>query len=160
MDEKKRGRKNSMNETLKKVAVNLAQNQGLTDKEIALSLGICETTIHNTKKYDESFFKALKEAKEVYCNNIVEDSLLKRCTGMIVKEVQTRFFDGKEIKTVIDKELPPDSSSLALYLRNRMPEKYCREKQNVNIEVENQKGLSREEALEIIRNDPFAVSPK
>lgn len=156
MEKKKKGRQAIMDSTLKMVAVNLAENHGLTDKEIASSLGICETTIHNTKKYDPDFFKALKDAKETFCNNLVEDSLLKRCLGLTVREIQTRIVDGKEIKTIIDKQLPPDPASLTLYLRNKLPHLYNKEKINHSLEIHTREGLSRESALEILRNDPFA----
>lgn len=145
-----------MDTTLKNVAVNLAENHGLSDKEIASSLGICETTIHNTKKYDPEFFKALKDAKETFCNKLVEDSLLKRCLGLTVREVQTRIVDGREIKTIIDKQLPPDPTSLTLYLRNKLPHLYNKEKINHSVEIQSQQGLSIDDAKRILREDPFA----
>ncbi len=155
MENETRGRKTSMDETLKKVAINLAENHGLTDKEIAASLGICETTIHNTKKYDESFFKALKDAKENFCNKLIEESLIKKCIGLTVKEVQTKIIDGKQIKTIIEKELPPCTTAITLYLRNRLGEKYNQDKQKISIEVESQRGLTREEAKLVLASDPF-----
>lgn len=153
---KKKGRKPAMDQTLKNIAINLAENNGLTDKEIACSLEICETTIHNTKKYDPVFFKALREAKESFCNKLVEDSLLKRCLGLTVRETQTRTIDGKEIKTIIVKELPPDPTSLTLYLRNKLPHIYNNEKINHSIEVQSCQGLTVAEAKRIIAEDVFA----
>ncbi len=78
---------------------------------------------------------------------------------MTVKEVQTRIVDGKQIKTIIEKELPPDATSLALYLRNRMPEKYNLEKQTIDLTYVPQHALTIEECRQILKNDPFLNPP-
>ena len=151
----KTGRPTKFNNSLESVALALAE-KGHIDKEIAEIIGVSESALNEHKKRKPSFHESLRRAKASHDDTIVEQALLKRAIGMIVQEVQTRFVDGKEIKTTINKELPPDATSLALWLRNRKPSEWCREKQNINVEVENQQGLSREEALQVLREDPFA----
>lgn len=72
----------------------------------------------------------MRKAKELFDIERVESSLLKRAMGMVVKEVQEREVEGRIVRTVTEKELPPDTTALALYLRNRMPEKWCRERRH------------------------------
>lgn len=154
MESKKIGRPTKFNESLETVAISLAE-KGHIDKEIAEIIGVSESALNEHKKRKPEFHESLKKAKIGFDDSVVEQALIKRAIGMTVKEVQTRIADGKQVKTVIEKELPPDAPSLALYLRNRMPEKWCREKQNVTLEVDNHFGLTREQALQVLRDDPF-----
>jgi hypothetical protein len=151
---KKIGAPTKFNDSLESVAIALAE-KGHIDREIADIIGVSESALNEHKKRKPEFHESLKKAKIEFDNTVVEQALLKRAIGLTVKEVQIRTVDGKQIKTIIEKELPPDATSLALYLRNRMPEKWCKEKQNFNIEVENQCGLTQEEALQVLRDDPF-----
>lgn len=149
------GRPTKFNESLESVALALAE-KGHIDKEIAEIIGVSESALNEHKKRKPEFHESLKKAKADFDDRVVEQSLMKRAIGMTVKEVQTRTVEGKQIKTVIEKELPPDATSIALYLRNRMPEKWCKEKQTINLEVENvASGLTFEEARKILENDPF-----
>lgn len=153
----KKGRPSKMNESLENVALSLAA-KGHIDKEIAEIIGVSESAFNEHKKRNHSFHESLKLVKESFDNKLVEGALLKRATGLIVKEKHTKIVDGKKIVTFIDKELPPDSSALALFLRNRMPEQYCREKHSINFELNNKVvPLSIDEAREILRNDPFVA---
>jgi hypothetical protein len=151
----KTGRPTKFNESLESVAIVLA-GKGHIDREIAEIIGVSESAFNEHKKRKPDFHESLKKEKANHDDSVVEQALLKRASGMVVTEVQTRMIDGKEIKTITEKELPPDATSLALWLRNRKPNEWCREKQNINVEVENQQGLSREQAMKILREDPFA----
>lgn len=151
----KTGRPTKFNETLENVAITLA-GKGHIDKEIAEIIGVSESALNEHKKRNPHFRESIKSAKESFDNNLVEGALLKRAIGLIVKETQTKIVDGKKIVRIVEKELPPDSSALALFLRNRMPEKYCREKHSLNLELNsNFVSLTAAEAREILRNDPF-----
>lgn len=149
------GRPTKFNDSLESVAIALAE-KGHIDKEIAEIIGISQSALNEHKKRKPEFHESLKKTKAEFDSLIVEQALLKRAVGMTVKEIQIRLVDGKEIKTIIEKELPPDATCLALYLRNRKPEEWCKEKHNLNFELSNQtQGLSIEDAKKIIREDPF-----
>ena len=139
----------------KNISLKLAE-QGKTDKEICKIIGISESSFTNYKRETPDFLLSLRIAKESFDSEVVENALLRRATGLTLKEVTTKTIDGKKIVTETFKEVAPDSAALALYLRNRLPQRYCVEKQNINIEVESQRGLTMEEALIILRDDPFA----
>ena len=151
-----KGRPTKFTDTTKNVALALAE-RGTIDSEIAKILNISESTFHLWKKEYPEFSDSLRKAKDCFDIEQVENSLLKRALGMVVKEVQEKEIEGRVTRTVIQKELPPDTTALALYLRNRMPEKWCREKQV--IEQKNsydiQIGLTSEELRRIIKEDPI-----
>lgn len=148
------GRPKLINKNTESICIKLAA-EGKIDREVAEIINVSISTLHEHKKSSKEFYDSYRQAKADFDDNVVEQALLKRATGMIVTEVQTRTVDGKQVKTIIQKELPPDATSLALWLRNRKPGEWCKEKQNINIEVENQRGMTREEALRALRDDPF-----
>lgn len=150
----KMGRPSKFNDSLESVAIALAV-KGHIDREIAEIIGVSESALNEHKKRKPDFHEALKLAKNDYDNSIVEQALLKRAIGLSIKETQIRNIDGKQVKTVIEKELPPDTAAMTLFLRNRMPEKYCRERQNIAVGIEDYKSLTMEEAKQIILSDPF-----
>lgn len=151
-----KGRKKSLDQTLKNTAIFLAKNHGFTDEQISKSLGVCEATLNNTKLYDKEFSRVLKEAKEEFNIQLIESSLLSRAKGMIVRErkIETKP-DGQKIITEYERELAPDTNAISLYLRNRSPEQWCRDKTNIEVTPKIQQGLTRVEAIEILKNDPF-----
>jgi hypothetical protein len=102
---------------------------GLTDKQIADFFEVNEDTINEWKKIYSSFSESLKAGKENSDANIVK-SLYKRATGMTIKEVDIKVIDGEIVKTVIDKELPPDPTACFFWLKNRQP-KMWRDKQEI-----------------------------
>ncbi len=156
MEKRGKGRPTKFSDTLKNVALALAE-RGTIDSEISKILNVSESTFHLWKKEHSEFSDSLRKAKESFDIERVESSLLKRAMGMVVKEVQEREVEGRVVRTVTEKELPPDTTALALYLRNRMPEKWCREKTQIeqNSTVEFQIGLTPEEVRRIIRLDPI-----
>jgi len=151
----KKGAPSKWTNDKKSISLKLAE-QGKTDKEICEIIGISESSFTNYKREDPDFLSALRTMKESFDSVNVENALLRRAIGLTLKEVTTKIIDGKKIVTETIKEIAPDSNALALYLRNRLPQKYCVEKQNINFQIEPQQSLSREEALQILRDDPFA----
>jgi len=130
----KRGRPTLKSKTLENIAINLA-SEGKINSQIAKTIGIGLSTLESWISKDESFSKALKEAKLSFDKENVENKLLERCLGVTIKEKKVRKdSDGNILDiTETEKEIPPDVSSLTLYLRNRMPEVYC-EKKRLDIE--------------------------
>ena len=150
----KTGRPTIWTNDKKNISLKLAE-QGKTDKEICEIIGISESSFTDQKRKDKDFLRSLKVAKESFDSEIVENALLKRAIGMSLKEVTIRTVDGKQIKTETVKEIAPDSAALALYLRNRMPEKYNKEKQGLTIGFEDHLNMSFEDARQIFKDDPF-----
>jgi len=149
------GRPSKFNESLEIIAIALAE-KGHIDREIAEIIGVSESALNEHKKRNPSFHESLKKAKAEFDNNIVEQALLKRAIGLTIKETQIRLVDGRQVKTFIEKELPPDTGALSLYLRNRMGDKYNQDKYKIEIDyMENVKSMTVPEALEILLNDPF-----
>lgn len=151
----KKGRPSKINETLENVAVSLAEH-GHIDAQIAVIIGVSESALNEHKKRNPQFHESLKLAKKKFDNQLIENALLKRANGMTVKETKTQINpNGEKIVTVFEKELPPDPQALALFLRNRMPEEYNKERTKIDINPVEQRGLTREEAIQLLKDDPF-----
>lgn len=99
---------------------------GLTDAQIAKNIGIVTSTLYVWKKKYPEITDALKRGKEVV-DFEVENALLKRAMGYEYEEVRvvnqtdengvTRRKQEKIIKHV-----PPDSTSIIYWLKNRRPD--------------------------------------
>ena len=152
----KSGRPTKFNETLEMIALNLAE-KGHTDKEIAEIIGVSESSLNEHKKRKPAFHESLKRVKAEFDDSIVQQALLKRAVGMTTKEIQTRSVDGKQTKVVIERELPPDSTSLIFWLRNRKANEWNVEKQNLSVGIDNYQNWSIEDVKKILENDPFLL---
>jgi len=109
---------------------------GLTNKEIAKSMGIAMSTFCDwTDKFSE-FSEALKSGRGMSCQAI-ENALFKRATGYVVEDVDEieefkgELRDGKPANGTITKRevrktrnVPPDTGAIVFYLKNRMGERY------------------------------------
>ncbi|WP_419171981.1 hypothetical protein [Halobacteriovorax sp.] len=155
---KKQGRPTLKTESLINIAINLAK-EGKTNRQIARTINIGVSTLDKWLAEDEKFKESLRLAKLEFDRNNVESMLLKRCLGYSIKEIKVKKnARGDILETVeIDKELPPDPSSLALYLRNRMSDVYCQKKRleiENNVEItENRTSFSLSDIIEINRNN-------
>lgn len=131
----KKGRPTLKTKSLINVALNLAKTDGKTNRQIAKTLNIGVSTLDRWIAEDPEFKESLRLAKLEFDRNNVESMLLKRCLGYSIKEIKVKKdIDGNIMETIeTEKELPPDPASLALYLRNRMPDIYC-EKQRIELE--------------------------
>ena len=125
---------------------------GLTDEQIAVRIGITTSTLYDWKNKYSEFSEALKRGKEVV-DIEVENALLKRALGYDYTEERVeRSQDGgkKSIKTVQTvKHIPPDTTAQIFWLKNRRPDRW-RDKQQIEhsgtLEVENPlAGLTTEE---------------
>jgi transcriptional regulator with XRE-family HTH domain len=104
--------------------------KGYTNREIAMKLGVHESTIYNWMKDHASFFESLKGFRE-FADSEVEASLYQRAKGYKVKEVKL-FQDkrGNIIEHEILKAYPPDPTSMIFWLKNRKPSEW-RDKQEI-----------------------------
>lgn len=108
---------------------------GLTDKQIAIDkIGISERTFTEWKTKYSAISSVLKKGKEVI-DRQVENALLKRALGYQYNEVKKEEYYNQEgelveKKTVITKEVIPDTTAQIFWLKNRKPNDW-RDKQNI-----------------------------
>lgn len=116
---------------------------GLTDEQIAQNIGVTTKTLYEWKKSYGEICESLKRGKEIV-DRQVENALLKRALGYECNEVREEYEGNSMVKrTVIQKEIPPDTTAQIFWLKNRKPEDW-RDKKDV--------GLSGEVSI----NNPFA----
>ena len=107
----------------------MARN-GAKDSDICKHIGISYTTFYKWIGLHPEFAEAVREGKEVV-DTKVENALLKRCLGFDYVEVKRTSVGGKivtEEKTV--KYVPPDVTACAVWLNNRKPDDWKRNRDN------------------------------
>lgn len=106
---------------------------GLTDAEIAKSMGIRRETLSVWKQRHPNISNAVKRGRLMACEAI-ENALFRRATGMeltdTVEEFDGAIVDGKPTsgsfkKRVTTRQVPPDTGAIIFYLKNRMPDRYA-----------------------------------
>lgn len=149
---KEQGRPTKRSKHLEKIILNLGR-EGKTNAQIAKIADVGLSTLNRWLSEDEDFRDSLRASKLEYDTEAVESSLLKRCLGHVVNERKVKKDKDGNILEIIEttKEIPPDPSALALYLRNRMPDVYC-EKARLSIETENKADFSHGLTLREIQN--------
>ncbi|MFA5348132.1 MAG: hypothetical protein WC294_08340 [Methanoregula sp.] len=106
--------------------------KGKTNPEIAASLGIVESTLHEWRKKYPEFSDALKEGKEE-ADSRVEASLFQRATGYDLDvEETTEYPDGGMQVKRTKKHIAPDTTAQIFWLKNRRPDEW-RDKQQQEI---------------------------
>ncbi len=98
---------------------------GCTDKEMADIMEVTEATFNNWKKSKEGLFESLKKGKFEADGNIAQ-SLYKRAQGYDVIETREQITKEGTIYTKTSKHIPADPASIAIWLRNRHPEKWTK----------------------------------
>lgn len=104
------------------LAESLAKN-GLTDKEIAEKLGICEATLYNWRNEHEEFLEALKKGKDSV-DDQVENAMLQRALGYSHPEDKIFQYEGSPIIVPTIKHYPPSEVAGIFWLSHRRPEKW------------------------------------
>ncbi len=103
---------------------------GATDREIAESLEIGETTFYQwSAKYPE-FRKAVKLGKEA-ADERVERSLYRRAVGYSFDAIKIMQYEGEIVTQPYVEHVPPDVGAATMWLKNRRSESW-RDKQDVN----------------------------
>lgn len=93
---------------------------GLTDEQIAHNMGIVTSTLYDWKRKYSPISEALKRGKQVI-DIQVENALLKRALGYKYNEIKTEQSEDGVKKTVITKEIVPDTTAQIFWLKNRKP---------------------------------------
>lgn len=130
---------------------------GLTNKQIAKNVGVSSVTFYRWIKQNDKLNETLKRGKEVV-DRQTENALLKRALGYEYEETTTMTsYDGKETTKTVKKHIPPDTTAIIFWLKNRKREQWrdlnkieidkpVHVKQNTNIDLSK---LSKEEILKI-----------
>lgn len=102
--------------------------RGLSDEDIAKSIGINRTTIYDWKKKYPTFANALRDGKLV-ADLAVESALFKKAIGFTVTDTKTTSFLDKETGELVEgksevttKHVLPDTLAIMFWLKNRCPD--------------------------------------
>lgn len=109
---------------------------GLTEKQIATNMGICEKTLYNWKKDNLQILQALKKGKEVV-DIEVENALYKNATGFWYDDIvvstkkEVLYENGKRVKetvvpvtVTIKKFKQGETTAQIFWLKNRKPKEW------------------------------------
>ena len=97
---------------------------GLTDEQISQNMGIAYSTLRSWRDKFSAISAVLKKGKEVV-DRQVENALLKRALGYEYEEVKEKFEGGEMTeRTVVKKEVIPDTTAQIFWLKNRKPDKW------------------------------------
>ena len=108
---------------------------GYTNQDIALRLGIDPSVLYNAKRTRPEINAAINRGKQVV-DYKVENALLKSALGYKTKEtkVTTIMRYGKVVEEqteTLEKEVAPNSISCQVWLYNRCPDKWKRNRDKV-----------------------------
>ena len=108
---------------------------GYTNQDIALRLGIDPSVLYNAKKTRPEIDEAINRGKQIV-DYKVENALLKSALGYKTKEtkVTTIMRYGKVVEQqteTLEKEVAPNSISCQVWLYNRCPDKWKRNRDKV-----------------------------
>jgi len=96
---------------------------GLTDLQMSKSLGIDEATFYRWKNKYVEFCEAIKRNKK-NPDDQVERSLFERACGFEHPSEEVFCKDGEITRAEIIKKYPPDPTAAIFWLKNRRPEKW------------------------------------
>ena len=110
---------------------------GAQDENLAKLFGVSKTSLNNWKRQYPELLASLKRGKDEFDCREVESSLLKRATGYQYEEIHIiKNQNGKDMKKIIIKTVPPDSTAIIFYLKNRQPKRWRDGKNGYQIEEE------------------------
>lgn len=108
-------------------AVKLLCEHGFTDEQMIACLHVSEKTWNLWKSKNKDFYEKLKDWK-LQADAKVEASLYERAKGYAHPETKVQWVndvDGGRWETIqVEKQYPPDPTSMIFWLKNRQPSKY------------------------------------
>jgi hypothetical protein len=140
-EQKKRGRRTDCFSKYVQAKIQRLAPLGLTNRQIAIAVDVTEQTFYNWQRKYPDFFAELKKCKKS-ANRVVEASCYLLATGYSVPEDKVFIHEGQPVIVPTIKHYPPDAKAIALWLKNREPEKW-REK----VDIEHSGGLK----IEVVR---------
>jgi transposase-like protein len=94
---------------------------GATDAELADEFDVSVRTLYSWRNRYPEFLQALKTNKEL-ADERVERSLYERATGYERDSVKIFCQEGQIIQATFREHVPPDSTAMIFWLKNRKPE--------------------------------------
>lgn len=126
---------------------------GLTEEQIAHNMGIRRQTLFKWKNEYSDIGDALKKGKEV-ADYEVENALFKRALGYDYEEIiSEKTSDGKTHIKKVKRHVPPDTTAMIYWLKNRRPDKW-----RDRIEVNNKNEENIIKAREILGGIESAIN--
>lgn len=105
----------------------------LTQKQIAETLGISETTLYSYKKKYPEFAKALKKGHFKVVKEL-RSTLIQRAKGGMYTEKKSVIKDGVTVaEEVYERYMPPDVAAINLCLKNYDKENWANDPQHLEI---------------------------
>ena len=101
--------------------------RGCTVAEIAEAFGVSDRTVYRWSDAHPEFRQTLKESRGKADEAVVESLYAKACgkARRVTKKIREVFdADGRKVKLteVIEETLPPDTTAMIYWLKNRQPE--------------------------------------
>lgn len=115
------------------------------DRQIAEFLNIDLSTLSKWKHDFPSFSESLNSAKRIIDLRI-ESALFKRAEGYIGKEVKAFCHEGCIVTKTIEKEFPPDPTSMIFWLKNRQRKEW-RDRHDTEVTVKDADKMALPELL-------------
>lgn len=103
---------------------------GATDAELADFFEVSVRTLNNWKSKPE-FLQSLKVGKDA-ADNRVEASLYHKATGYTYDSVKIFQFQGQVIEAPYREHVPPDTTAMIFWLKNRRPEQWRDKVDNIH----------------------------
>lgn len=117
-----RGRPTKFSDQLIGIASRLAED-GRTDEQIALILGIARRTLNGWKQKHPTFFAHLKKGKAL-ADELVERALFERATGYSFNAEKVMQYEGKVVRAKTVEHVPPDVTAAIFWMKNRQPDRW------------------------------------
>lgn len=99
-------------------------SEGLTVRQAARIMGVCEDTCWTWMKEDRRLSEAYKKGR-AWAVRRVEDSLHDKAIGMTLPDCHVTQYEGVVTVTPLEKHLAPDTLAQIFYLKNRAPERWA-----------------------------------
>ena len=124
------GRPTKYNAEYHPMLVYYMAHAGMTEIDICKKIGISEKTINNWKNKYPKFLQALKAGKDDP-DDKVQSALFQRAVGYSCVEQKVVVEMGQSVVVDINKQYPPDPTSMIFWLKNRRPNEW-RDKKEVD----------------------------
>lgn len=156
-DKKSVGRTNYYEEYVSKQLKQITKWKidGLSNKQIAVNLGIAEGTFYDYILKHPEFSEAVEKGKIKQILEL-ENAAYKSATGHKVQEKKIeQGADGQTRVTITEKYIPPNPAQNIFMLKNLMPSKYkdrIEQVNTVNVNIRQLQAMSDEELIQLAGN--------
>jgi hypothetical protein len=119
------GRRSLYKDTYPEIAAGLCREKGYTLKQIAAHFKIGQTTLVDWMANHKDFKKALRDGRDDFDTNVVENKLLARALGYEYTEKTEEMVNGVlKVTKRVTKTMAPDVGAICFWLKNRRPDRW------------------------------------